>query len=82
MTVPGGHKRRSLDKIITLGDISAIIEMALLEATEASPQDPQPAAYLRGVGFMRSKVREQFESVFNVKLPEVQAVRRNGTQKG
>jgi hypothetical protein len=81
MSNPGGHKRRSSAKMATLGDISAMIEMARLEATETSTKDAQPEAYLRGVEFMRSKVREHFESAYNIKLPEVQAVRRKDSRK-
>ena len=75
MAQPGGHKRRA-GNIATLGDISAAIEMAKLEATEASASDQDPAAFVRGVETMRVKAREMFEEIWKIKLPKVEAVRK------
>ena len=74
----GGHKRRS-GKMLMIGDISAVIEMARLEATELADKDPDKEAFKRGVEAMRSRVRETFEDMSEMKLPEVQAVRKKST---
>lgn len=73
----GSHKRRTDLKTLTVGDISAVIEMARLEATELAEKDPEnKEAFRRGVEAMRGHVRRIFEDVAEMPLPEVQAVRK------
>lgn len=66
--------KRQAGKLITLGDLSLVIEMAHLKIPG---KDADPEAFGQGVGAMRVSVRKTIEEMFEVKLPVVKVERKD-----